>query len=569
MASLRELRAKLADLRRRRRWVRWVAGASTLATAVLWLLLVYYAVDVWLEPQVSVRAVALVGVLAALIVVWHFAVRRWFGWRESLLDMAVLVERREGLGSDLVDALEFDSPAAESWGSRALREVVIERAAQKTGDIDVLAGFSARPSVRRGAVLAATAAACLTVVLVRPDYAATFWQRLRLGHVHYPTRTVIDRVVINGREVQVVPGETTTLSCAEGRPVEFAVHVSHELPSEGRAEWKSYGGRRGSVSLDSTAPTEALAWRSTTVLQGALDRLAEPLRYQVYAGDAWTDPAWIEMVPLPVVQSRLVATPPDYATSAQPPGGDEAGAHSIEVLEGSQVAIQVLSTNKPLARVTARLGDAQYSLRAIDAARRTWRLDSPGTPLASVARDTAYRLEMVDDDGLAPEHRFEGSVRIRPDRAPRINATVTTRHVVPTGYPMIEYRVWDDYGIGEILVRATIDREGASGRTRIDAPPIRVLAKGPVLADALPAGVQKFPLALSALNLVKGDRVELVLEATDYRGKLAGKAAASEALVLNVTDARGVESAVTELDPALEEQFQALIERQLDIGASK
>jgi hypothetical protein len=524
---------------------------------------------VWLEPQVSVRAWMLVAGFVVLIAVWHFAVKRWFGRRESLFDIAILVDGGEGLGGELVDALQFDSRTATTWGSHALREAVIDRVAQQARHIDVLSGFSAAPLMRRGAVLAATALACIAVALAWPDFASTFWQRLQLSHVHYPTRTIIDRVVINGREVSIVPGEEARVACAEGRPVEFAVYVSRHLPSVGTAAWKSYGGRRGRLTLESTVPVDELGWRSDTVLKGSLDRLAEPIRYQVYAGDAWTDPAWIEVVPVPVVQSRLIAAPPDYARAARPPSTDDGGAHSIEVLEGSEVAIQVEAANKPLASVTAKVGDAQVSLHAVDESRRTWRLEPAGTALATITRDTPYRLEVLDDDGLAPENRLEGTVRIRPDRNPRIGATITTRFVVPTGYPMLEYKVWDDYGVGGIVVRATIDREGASGRTRIDARSIPVLGGGPVLADALPSGVQRFPLALSSLNLVKGDRLELIVEATDYRGKLPGKTAASEAIVLNVTDARGVESAVTELDPALEEQFQTLIERQLDIGASK
>src|SRR5688500_17765353 len=104
MTRLSELRAKLTDLRRRRWLVRIVAGASTLAAATLWLLAVFFALDVWLEPQVSIRAWMLVAAFVALVAIWHFAVRGWLRRRESLLDVAMLIERREGLGSELVDA---------------------------------------------------------------------------------------------------------------------------------------------------------------------------------------------------------------------------------------------------------------------------------------------------------------------------------------------------------------------------------------------------------------------------------------------------------------------------------
>jgi hypothetical protein len=148
-------------------------------------------------------------------------------------------------------------------------------------------------------------------------------------------------------------------------------------------------------------------------------------------------------------------------------------------------------------------------------------------------------------------------------------ATMKTRRVVPTGCPRIAYRVTDDLRIGRLVVRAAIEREAASGKRRIVHSPVPIPLAGTAPDTARPAVSGTFPFALGPLKLVKGDKVEVVLEATDHRGSVPGKVAASAPIELFVTDARGVESAVTELDPALERQFQTLIERQLEVGRSR
>ena len=112
-------------------------------------------------------------------------------------------------------------------------------------------------------------------------------------------------------------------------------------------------------------------------------------------------------------------------------------------------------------------------------------------------------------------------------------------------------------------------RESADGKTRHARDPVTLLEGGKPLTGAQLPLDAKYPLGLSRFKLTKGDQLELVLEVTDYRGELSAKSASTEPIVLSVTDAEGVASAVAELDPKLEAEFDALIQRQLDIGASK
>jgi len=115
MTKLSSLRARLADLRRRRQAVRWATGYAALALAVLWALVVAFLVDWSLQMTRPQRLVSLV--VCAGVVFW--AMRRftlpWLGQRETDLDMALLVERQQKIDSDLVAALQFETPEAARW----------------------------------------------------------------------------------------------------------------------------------------------------------------------------------------------------------------------------------------------------------------------------------------------------------------------------------------------------------------------------------------------------------------------------------------------------------------------
>ena len=130
MTKLSKLHARLRRLRRRRQSLRWGTGYSALVIAVLWVLVGTFLVD-WLFHTNQLQRVVLlvigrtgnhraVGLLvaAAGIVVWAFRryTRPWLGARESEVDMALMVERQKHIDSDLVAALQFESPEAPAWG---------------------------------------------------------------------------------------------------------------------------------------------------------------------------------------------------------------------------------------------------------------------------------------------------------------------------------------------------------------------------------------------------------------------------------------------------------------------
>jgi hypothetical protein len=320
----------------------------------------------------------------------------------------------------------------------------------------------------------------------------------------------------------------------------------------------------------------------------------ESVSYQVFLGDAWTDPATIDMVPLPTVETRLAPVPPRYARAS----GDafDPTSRQVSVLEGTSIKLAVQGTNrKPLKAVwmDVKLQGAKsdtprrFDLVKADAAGLAWALPEKASPLTNIRSEIRYEIQATDLDGLSLESPIRGSIRIRPDRPPSGSAEVVHKVVLPTAEPVIEYRATDDYGLSKVALVAEIERLSpatASGTAidlgqgvvasaeEIPAETHRfdLLAKGATLADRLPV-TGRYGLALSPLKLAKGDRVKLTLEVTDYRGEndlgqIVGQSHESDALILEISDESGVLAAISQADERSEQRLTDIIKRQLGIG---
>lgn len=558
-SRLQNLRAKLADLRRRRQTVRWATGYSALALAVLWSLAAVFVFDWGLEPTRLQRALVLAA--GAGVVIWAFRrfTRPHLGHRESELDMALLVERQQNIDSDLVAALQFESPEAPRWGSVQLQRAVVDYVADYGRGWNVLEGLSHKQLVERGGALLATLVLGAILALAAPGHLAAFFNRLLLGSAHYPTQTQLERVYVNGREVDLSPGHASEIPCVYGRPLQFRVSAAGALPAQGRVELRSAGGLRTTLEL---APQNPTPGRRAYAAQ--LAKTVDPLSFQLYLGDAWTDPAEVRLIALPAVELRLTARTPRYAR-ARERGQPAPSSRQVSVLEGSAVELE-LTSDKPLRRADLSIQQQRFSLvpaEAGDGARR-WRLRTEGTPLAEVTRPLRFELTVTDRDGLQLEAPLQGSIRLKPDQRPRVAAEVVTRHVLPTARPEISYRASDDFGLARLVVRQqAVKNDGST----IDLPPVTIVElRGAEARDRL-AG--SYALALAPHGLEKGDQLKVQVEAVDDRGTRPGQAAASEPIVFQVTDESGVLAAISESDERSARRLDDIIKRQLGIGDSK
>ena len=563
MTRLGQLRARLLRLRGRRRNVRLAIGSSALAVAVVWTLAATFVADWLLEMNRPQRAVTLA--VAAGVVVW--AIRRftlpWLGRRETLVDMALLVQRQHGIDSDVVAALQFESPEAPRWGSVELEQAVIDRVAELSTRLSVMLGLPKDRLARRLAALAVTAVVLATAAGRFPDHAAVFFNRLLLGSRHYPTRTSIESVAINGRQLSPTGWGREEIKSPYGRPVRFEVVCSGDLPAEGLAVVTSEaGGVQTTVALGAGSEPGAYA--------GELPRLVDAARCQLYVGDAWTDPVRLVVVPPPVVDVELEVTPPGYASAAAPATETISGLRQLAVSEGSQVRVRVLA-DKELEEAGVAIEGASYPMarqpdRPQENPKDVWTLDPQGTPLARVTEPVRYAIQVRDVDGLELERPIEGLIRIKIDHPPQIFGSTIAQLVLPTARPTVLVTASDDYGLGQIAVLSEVvhadGSPGEKGEQVIYAPPAGETPKKS-LQD-------RYRLSLAPLKAVKGDQVKVTLRAVDYRGRdQEGKITTSDPLVLQVTDERGIYAAMAESDRESVRQLQSMIENQIDVGEGK
>ena len=291
----------------------------------------------------------------------------------------------------------------------------------------------------------------------------------------------------------------------------------------------------------------------------------------MFAGDAWTDPSSLEVIPLPEVQPKLTATPPKYARQSPGLADEPAGSRQLSVLEGSKVDLEIECLNKRLTDATLTVDKKSYPLAARDSDGRHWSLPAAGSPLARIDDVLKYQIQVTDEDGLHLPHPMEGYIRIKIDRPPTIAASVDVQFFLPnTGLPEIRYTANDDYGLSAIRATVEIQHEGSTAAE--PAPQVldvlKLPADKPLVRPKIPySGVYHLPL--STLKLVKGDQLKLTLEATDYRGDQPGKTTKSDPLVLQITDESGIMAALGETDLRAAHQMDVLIQRQTQTGGLK
>lgn len=659
MTHLVRTRKQVFALQRHRLLVRWGTALAPLLTGLLVILAAFWAVDFFFQLDAPQRTAMLA--VCGLTLLWVFLryAKPLLAQHESIVDVALMVEKQHGIDSDLVAALQFDAAPTVYYGSPELETAVVRHAEELGTKIDFFDGTSYEQFSRRAFVLAAVVVLAVAAVVVYPDHVRVFLRRLLLGADHYPTQTVIETVVVNGNVVLSRgqhPTQPVDCAAAQGQPVNFFVRCVDASQQGGDASGLSGevrisgsdGGRKvvplellpladrlarldeaalriqGAIAdpsilvdekwLDETAPTVAfdapqarthlqLAKKDRAALQaavleirrakgswpaaaagfslfhGQLERLIESVDYQVNIGDAWTDRARIEMISLPVITLDLQVVPPKYATSER--SRKPTGSRQLSVLEGSDINLSLTAANeKQLAeawvRVSGQTSTTRWELTPDADQAGTWKLGGD-TPFSNVAEEFSFEVQIRDVDGLQPESPIRGFVRLRSDRPPTATMELVHRVVLPTARPVVSFRVTDDFGISQLLLHLSVQRQHndalASDSTPAPSTEDERTQTIPLDAAWLPAEQLpyqgRYPVDLAALGLTKGDQLKLTMEAVDYRGENPGQATLSEAVVLDISDEAGVLAAIAEADENSEERLTEVIKEQLGIGDKK
>ena len=554
--KLARLQSHLSALCWRRWFARLADGGMALALVVALAIVVDFLLDWTFRFGRGQRGVLLAAVV--LLVLWGL---RKFVWpavasRESVIDMALQVERRQGIDSDLVAALQFESTTAKTWGSAQLETAVVDYVAlpgKKLADGPANVRRQAAPQGpfrwRSLPVQFWPAAA------VFPNHIAAFLDRFLLGPAHYPTRTTIAKIVVNGVEAFPARPSGAVVKVPFAPTLRFEVEASGDIPTSGEVRLiAEEGAATTSVLLNSESPVGRFT--------GELPRTPENVVYQVLLGDAWSEPGTIRVILPPVVSMELDHTPPHYAKKARSSRA-AGGSRQISVMEGSQVSLAVRCANKPLAKADLVIGEARFALAPQDADKKTWKAPA-GTPLDLVTAATANEVQDVDDDGLSPDQPLRGQIHIEADRPPRVAGAVVTEKVLPAARPSIVWGAADDNGLAEIRLVKQVTR--ASGEVDESSDLVRQVAPREKPLATLRG---RYVLDLKPLGLAKGDEVRVTLEAVDYRGDRAGALARSEPIVFTVTDETGILAGLVEADEKSARQLDQIIQRQLGIGEAR
>lgn len=559
MSRLATLRSRLSSLRSARATVRWGSALAALVLGMCAFWGLQFLLDWSINLSLASRTVLLLtfcGVVVTAVAKWL-----WPLWRqhESLEQMALLVERQHQIDSDLVAALEFESPQAQAWGSPRLTHAVVDYVAEFSPGLNVFEGFRWRPLPQLATASAMTVLLGLVLSAAYPTYASAFWNRFCLGGAHYPTRTQLVELTINGETIPVFHRQPVELRVPQGEAVRVTVTCGGEVPSQGTVQVQGQQTRGWTTwSLTPEAKGTAQTFVATA------NSLTENVRLWITAGDAQSDPIDLRVLALPILDVQWTVSPPAYAAKSDAET-IPAGARQFAVLQGAKLTARLQCLNKSLSKAELIVGEQRFKLLSIKRNDEppVWMLPA-GHPLENVKEPTAFALSVMDEDGLTPMPPWTGQIRLTPDRTPRVVAAVQSKKILPTGKPRIVIGAVDDYGIAQLRAHVTVVK--ASGESRTED---LVIWKRPE-TEAPPLNLKhESTFVIAPYQLAKGDELRVEILAEDFRGNWPSQTGKSEPITLEVTDRNGILAGLLETDQQSAKQLDAIIERELGIGGNK
>ena len=550
MATINTLHRGVNRVRRFRFVARVGSGLSVFLTLVVWALLLVFFLDLFLNTDTFERVLLLgVVVIAAL---WSLRkhVLPALAQSESRVSMAAMVERQQGIPSDLVATMQFADKKRNQYGSEELRAAIVTQTVEVSGRLNYLEGFS-RPDLWKrfgGAVVSVLLVGLLLVW--QGEYAQIFFKRMLFNEISYPTATKIADIVSPGNK------------SVYGKPILFRIQAGGVIPEDGEITIETKGGTLSRIELVPEEP-------GSTMFVGQLDMAIDDINYTVALGDAVSEKQQLQIIPVPIVEMELDVNIPKYARHRF----HEASANSRSrvVLEGTTIKPRIVSS-KSLSSATLAVNDQAVEVEAKDN-DKNWGLvlpkegnifaDANANPFADLQETIHYRVEVKDLDGIELERPIGGVIQVRPDLPPRIAAATVIDLALPSAKPRIKYRAVDDYAIGGLSARILIERDGEELQTETISIPLG--GEEEVLMD-IDSNAQ---VDLSNFSLEIGDSVTVTLIVRDYRGDTEGEATEADPLILEIASRSDFLAAMRKVDAQTDEKLDQIIQAQLGIGDRK
>ncbi|MBL7221542.1 MAG: hypothetical protein ISS69_15630 [Phycisphaerae bacterium] len=571
MKRLPKIRAGLARLRLFRSTVRLGVMGSTVLSVLLWAMAIAFLLDFWIHMGQLERTIVLLGVIGTAV--WAFVrfLVPALKVHETETALAVMVDGMHGMHSDIVGAIQFDDENRLQYGSKQLRDAVVEYTGQAAGELNFLEGFSRKELFNRMLVFVITAVICLVPAVVYSKYTGAFLKRMVLFEARYPTQTSIEIVSPTPDHMQ-----------AEGEPVKFVVRARHvsgpsELPKSGTVEIEALtSGMATSIELK----RRGQEGDDAVLYSGTLNSVLDHISYTVYLGDTQSKTRQLKLVPRPRVELDMKIVTPKYVRGKTPP--KPKNRRQAIVVEGSKIIPVITCDNKEIVsgtitfeksaseKTTSGNPPTPYPLTrrgktlVLDRAL----LDPSGkdktpNPLASVTEMVRFEIDVTDSNNQHPESPVKGVVHIAADLPPRAALMGYSRHVVPGATPALMFRTIDDYALDEITLHlAIMDADGQ----QTDLP-VRSIAK-PRDKEGNRVGTWggSYTVDLGKMKLQKGYQVSAFIEAVDYRGDIEGKSRRSEKWVFEITDDVGVLEAMDRLTEQMDKKLDEILRAQLEAG---
>ncbi|GJM24688.1 MAG: hypothetical protein DHS20C16_11030 [Phycisphaerae bacterium] len=432
---------RLSQLAKRLRINRALVGAGAVATVVLLMLALQFALDYTLRLQLDMRC-ALLGLVLVVIV--------WMTWRKLIQpqrlkfderDIARIIEGRfPQLDSILISAVDFDSghvgPAASN--SPQLAESVVTQAVEATKGIafeDII-----RPKPARQGTMKVLAVMVVGVVLfaAAPQTMGIWLDRnILLRNVNWPKRTTI---VVDAPDDRIITG-----AIGDDLEIRASIPAGSVVPRNVEIVFETKSGKSGRETMTGVGQRE---FRYT------FGRAKEEVRFFLTGGDDTTE--WFEtrLTKRPTIdEATLSVEPPAYTGIA--PYTLPSGQRACEIYSGSVVSIRAI-TSKPLA--SARLMNGTEVLGELETQDQT--ITASVTPTES----QTLHFDMTDLDGLSNVRPMRFSIRLLKDNPPQVKlsfAHVGNMATLAAKIP-VEIEMTDDLGLGTADLLYRIDNPDAA-----------------------------------------------------------------------------------------------------------